>query len=441
MSLLPRRTVLAGLLAIACSGGGGPKNDAPGPGPSARTYGVATTWLWFGDLAPTAGGGFVAVGNDGADAYAFEVDAAGAIVWARRYDVGLADAPTSVRAVAGGFVVAGRSGSGSGRAFVTRLDATGGIVWHRNYWYLASSVASGPKREVLVRPTPDGGFVLGAVDQRMSSATYRPLLWLAKLDASGVETWQYAYGDLWMIDGTLNALELASDGGYVLAGVDQGEALVVKVASDGTLLWARWYGDAFGGANAVHEVPGVGYVVAGCRGNATTQITDPVLLALDANGGLVWQRVYGGAESASAADVAPDADGGFLVTGWARVASNPWLLAMKVDASGAIAWQRTYGNGNDSGSYVARMADGRWRVAGTGGAGTNNGIWVLELPSDGAITFTGSALQTGTAGLARLPDTLPAQARSISQIATTSTSASGAPLASPATLTLVEDAP
>ena len=113
-----------------------------------------------------------------------------------------------------------------------------------------SSVASGPKREVIVRPTPDGGFALGAVDQRMSSATYRPLLWLAKLDASGVETWQYAYGDLWMIDGTLNALELASDGGYVLAGVDQGEALVVKVASDGTLLWARWYGDAFGGANA-----------------------------------------------------------------------------------------------------------------------------------------------------------------------------------------------
>ena len=73
MSLRPSRTLLAALLAIACSGGGGTKDGAPGPGPSARTYGVATTWLWFGDLAPTAGGGFVAVGNDGADAFAFEV--------------------------------------------------------------------------------------------------------------------------------------------------------------------------------------------------------------------------------------------------------------------------------------------------------------------------------------------------------------------------------
>ncbi len=441
MSLRPCCAVLATLLAIACSGGGGKNDDAPAPGPSARTYGVATTWLWFGDLAPTAGGGFVAVGNDGADAFAFEVDAAGAIVWARRYDVGLADAPTSVRVVPGGFVVGGRSGSGSGRAFVTRLDATGAIVWHRNYWYLASSVTSGPPREVVVRPTSDGGFVLGAVDQRMTSAVYRPLLWLAKLDASGVESWQYAYGDLWSLDGTLNALELASDGGYVLAGVDQGELLVAKIAPDGALQWTRWYGDAFGGANAVHEVPGVGYVVAGYRGNATTQITDPVLLALDANGALVWQRVYGGAESAALADFAPDVDGGFIVTGWARVGSAPWLLAMKVDASGAIAWQRTYGNGNDTGSYVAGTADGRWRIAGTGGAGANNGVWVLELPPDGAITFPGTALQTGSANLVRIADTLPAQARSISRITTTHTSSSGAPNASAATLTSVQDAP
>jgi hypothetical protein len=434
------RGALAALLAIACSGGGETTGDAPGPAPSARTYGLATTWLWFQDLAPTASGGFVAAANDGADAYVFEVDAAGAIVWAKRYDLGYADAPTSVRPVPGGFVVGGRTSS-SGQAWVMKLDANGGIVWHRRYGYLASSVTTGPPREVRVRPTPDGGYVVAAVDQRMSNATYRPLLWLAKLDAAGIETWQYAYGDLWAIDGTLNALELASDGGYVLAGVDQGEALVAKVGADGALLWARWYGDAFGGANAVHEVPGVGYVVAGYRGNATTQITDPVLLALDANGALVWQRVYGGAESASAADVAPDADGGFLVTGWARVASSPFLLAMKVDAAGGIVWQRTYGDGNDTGGWIDRMSDGRWRVAGTGGAGTNNGVWVLELPADGAIAFADAALQTGTAGLARVADTLPSQARTISGFATAHASTTGAPNVSPATITFVEDAP
>src|SRR5512138_681705 len=261
MTVRPGSTVLAALLAIACSCET-KEQDPVVPGvATSRTYLPPSGSAYFGDLALTAGGGFVVAADSGSsDAYVLEADAAGAIAWQRRYDAAPTDIPTSVRPVTGGFLVAGESGSGPNQVFLMKLDATGAILWEKSYGDVARNATGFRRRAVLVRPTPDGGCALATTDERQAGASYQPRAWVAKLDASGGITWQYSYGDLSALDGDLRALEPTSDGGWVLAGVHRGGFLVAKLAGNGALLWASRYADAgMGGANAVHEVPGVGY--------------------------------------------------------------------------------------------------------------------------------------------------------------------------------------
>ncbi len=440
MTRRPGRRVLAALLAIACSGGG-KSQDPPVPAAAARTYELAGTYLFFADLAPTADGGFVASAYTSAwDAVVLRVAPSGAILWQQRFESGANDIAHSVRPVPGGYVVGGESWSGSSRSWAMKLDEAGAIVWKRDYAPMARTSLSGHRR-VLVRPTPDGGYVLATADEHYASANYYPRAWVAKLDAAGAVTWQNAYGDLWLVDGAVQALEVASDGGYVLAGCDAGDLFVAKLASDGALLWKRNYGDVGGLPFAIHEFPGVGYVVAGRRSDDVSGLWQAVLLAVNTAGDLVWQRIYGNAGNAAAVDVAAGPDGGLLVVGRVDIASGTYLLGMKVDAAGDIVWQRAYGEPNDIGWYAGRLPDGRWRIAGFGGSGAANGVWVLELPADGAIAFPGGRLTTATSDLARISDALPETSRPISATATTYTSGSAAFTTSAAGLTVVQDAP
>jgi hypothetical protein len=218
-----------------------------------------------------------------------------------------------------------------------------------------------------IRPTSDGGFVAVGSVYDPSQNTARLSAVILKLDSQGNVQWLRTLGQA---GGPLNAYFNAvqpADGSYVAAGefsppstcdsghgCDQG-VLVVKLDANGSVAWQRGFNsfDSSGKPTAGEHVfsitqasDGGGFVVSGRWGNSPTRgacCPGPLLLKLDANGNIQWQRAYeGGVYCVSsywfchpigglAYSVHQTSDGGYSLagagdlTGGDSVAQVPWL--------------------------------------------------------------------------------------------------------------------
>src|SRR5439155_8573257 len=103
--------------------------------------------------------------------------------------------------------------------------------------------------------------------------------------------WQRTWGDNGNIG---NAVKVAADGSVYVAGftftfgIGQGDALLLKFAPDGTLVWARTWGSP--GFDSAHDLaigPDGGIYIAGDTNN------DAFLVKFAPDGTLVWEREWG----------------------------------------------------------------------------------------------------------------------------------------------------
>ena len=96
-----------------------------------------------------------------------EVDSMGNKLWERTYGgTGPEQMWSMQKVLAGGFLLAGRSGSpssatktsphyGGGDLWIVKIDETGNVLWDKSHG------GTGEERLFTVKATPDGGFVLG----------------------------------------------------------------------------------------------------------------------------------------------------------------------------------------------------------------------------------------------------------------------------------------
>jgi hypothetical protein len=231
-------------------------------------------------------GGVLPAAGAPADLWVVRIDAAGGIVWQKRYGGDLGDAGVAIRQTRdGGYVVAGDTrsyGAGSADVWVLRLDAAGSVLWQRAY--------GGPDddRVVGLLALDEGGFILAG-----SRGVAEPGAWIARLDAAGGVVWEAVYGGGGRT--TVRALAAAAAGGFVLAG-DMSDAaafsdfFAARIGADGSLLWQHAYAtdspyqdEGYGLAPAA----GGGYFLSG--GSAWSEGFELVdstatLLRLDAGG-------------------------------------------------------------------------------------------------------------------------------------------------------------
>src|SRR4029079_4115700 len=131
--------------------------------------------------------------------------------------------------------------------------------------------------------------------------------WLLKLDAVGEPAWQSDVG----CNGAPGdyALGLAiqqwTDGGYILGGGVLGcgesfqRAFVEKVDANGTALWALAYAvSASTSINQIRQTTDGGYIAVGSAQNVDGLIA-ALVLKLDANGAVQWQRELGSGTTAA----------------------------------------------------------------------------------------------------------------------------------------------
>jgi hypothetical protein len=278
--------------------------------------------------------------------------------------------------------------SSVGCGHIVKLDATGNVVWSRVY------AASRQMTTIEdLKQTRDGGYVaVGTfLDDNSDIGGF-----VLKVDGVGNVQWQRLVGPSGRTHALLYAVQQTADGGYVAAGPTytasaapfDNSVLVVRLDSSGNLAWQRAYNsfDSSGAPTAGNVVNTIiqtsegGYLVGGAWGDTLPGACcqGPLLLKLDANGAIQWQKAYSGgvvcfylgcrAVGGLAYSVHETADGGYSVAGAGHLVGGdslsmvPWLA--KTDASGNLMWQHVYGPRSQYFASSTVMSDGGYLALG-----------------------------------------------------------------------------
>ncbi|OAG28349.1 PKD domain-containing protein [Thermodesulfatator autotrophicus] len=333
-----------------------------------------------------------------------KLDAEGNPEWQRLYEGPQVDRAYDVNQTRdGGYVIVGKTNSFSSshedHILVIKTDAGGNILWQKGF-------SAGQYKHACaysVQETADGGYVVAGKVQ--SSPGGLSDLLIMKLSQTGAIQWQHLYSkrleSSYSYDPTEEAayaVQQTRDGGYIVAGYTQffgaggvwrHHIWVLKLDENGYPEWSQEFGGYFSWdeAQAVRQTADGGYVIA-----ATHQVSDDThrdtwIIRLDADGGLVWSRTYGGSGDDGAYAVQETLEGGFIVAGYTDSfgpSADLWLL--KLSSSGEIVWQRAYGSENqgDYGYDVVALSNGGYVVAGHT-SGDNADFWVFKLDQEGRI--------------------------------------------------------
>lgn len=238
-----------------------------------------------------------------------------------------------------------------------------------------------------------------------------------------------------------NAVQELDDGGLILAGLGRSwaggtQALLVRVNSCGTVLWARTYGGT--GRQeflSVEVTPEGGYLAAGIN-TATDPAGDQWVIKTDADGVVVWSYVHDGDPPLEvdghtiqeyATHAVPTSDGGAIMVGesFAYGPGSPRFdatLVVKIAADGTRQWSQVYGSpdGEMSPQEVREVknAAGDWDgyavVAGCEGFGVGarlhnklDDAWLMRLGPDGTHRWSvcyGSDGDDDPTGMFQKPD-------------------------------------
>lgn len=395
MGSLIRRTslgvmmALAAVLMTACY-------ESRDPDFWGKTYDFSDSGEEILAMAPASGGGYVVAGTanvyaegmaDFGDLWIARLDSEGQVEWQRiihgpKMEIGI-DNMSVVQAADGGYAVTCRSNSfmDDFAPMVIRLDASGNLLWQRVYPQGVFHT-----HVVLLKQTSDGGFIM------LSSQ-------LTKLDAYGNVQWTQSYGYAGGGDFELMAIDIAPDGGYVMAGrlVDSHylgyfDGIIMKVDANGNLQWNREFGstNVFTDINAVRAVQG-GYMLAGSVSPAGSMSRDFLIAMCDTNGNLLWAKRFdlkGAEEEMRSIDIAHD--GSCVIAGSTNGYDTSDIVVAKMKLTGAIDWIKKY----DAEASVAREI--RRTPLGYAVAGYNGLGLLVSVDKNGAIPNAGNRIQTMT---------------------------------------------
>lgn len=186
---------------------------------------------------------------------------------------------------------------------------------------------------------------------------------------------------------------------------------VVKLNSDGGIQWQK----AFGGSDweyayAVDLTMDGGYIIAGTTYSTDGDVSsnphgdgDFWLVKLDNSGNMQWEKSLGGLHNDEAYDVKQTSDGGFILVGYAEMNENSgWVV--KTDNLGNIQWDKKFEDGFFQ--SVGLTVDGGYIVCGIKDGADG---WILKLSAAGDTEWskilgnsnaynTGSVMQTNDGG-------------------------------------------
>ena len=396
---MPRRVIVAILVVVFClslvSPGVADQSSAGHRYTWARSFGGQNAdFAWTAqqdtDNGYIIGGWTESFGAGAADLLLVKLDASGSVVWQKTYGGNANEAADLILTTADGYVVVGYTGSfGAGGLDVwfLKLDKAGSVVWQKTYGGTSDDEA------ISVLLADDGGFAIAGETKSFGAGDWD--VWVIKLDRDGNVQWQKTYGGPAKDTASADPFQQTPDGGYVLVGrtasfgAGESDAWVLKLDALGAIEWERTFGGPeHDEAHAVRIARDGSYVVAGFTESFGAGGVDTWLLKLDADGSVQWQKTYGGSRDDLTWTVGDTFDGGAIVGGTTESfgGGGSDLMLLKLDANGDIQWQKTYGgNRNDEANSVRQTTDGGFIVVGGTVVANRWDYWALKLDVEGSI--------------------------------------------------------
>jgi hypothetical protein len=208
------------------------------------------------------------------------------------------------------------------------------------------------------------------------------------------QTWQRTYGGTgsdWSY-----SVQQTSDGGYIVVGVtqsfgDSAQVYLIKIDASGGTLWTKTYGGTdYDGGFSVQQTSDGGFVITGWTQSFGAGHTDVYLVKTNAQGDTLWTRTYGGTGYDGGNSIQQTTDGGYIIAG-AKQTGYYAVYLIKTDGSGDTLWTRTYGGTySDDAWSVQQTSDGGYIVTGftmSFGAGGMD-VWLLKTDSLGDTLWT-----------------------------------------------------
>jgi YD repeat-containing protein len=334
-------------------------------------------------------GGTKSYGLGDFDVWLLKLDFNGILLWNRTfggvgYDIGVSAQQTTD----GGYILGGYTssfGAGNYDYWLIKTDSTGNAIWNKTYGgaehdYLAS-----------VQQTSDGGYILGGSSSSFGAGNYD--YWLIKTDSTGNTEWNKTYGGPLADQGGL--VQQTTDGGYILSGgtysygAGNRDILLIKLDSLGNQLW----NNTFGGIDYEHpystqQTDDNGYVIIGRTYSFGVGDSDVWLLKVDSNGNLLWNNTFGGNGLEYGYSISQADDGSYIIgavtSSFGAGDYDVWLI--KTDSIGRQLWNKTFGgNASDSIPVIEITIDNNYvAVALTLSNSQNNSydLWVMKAQSD-----------------------------------------------------------
>ena len=244
-------------------------------------------------------------------------------------------------------------------------------------------------------------------------------MWIVSLDAAGKTLWQKCFGG--SNEERAEDIKQTSDGGYIVAGWTRSingdvgdnngnaDAWIVKLASDGTIIWENNFGgskDDF--AKSIVEVSDGGYLLAGSTNSSNGDVSgnhgdrDAWIVKLDSGGNISWQKCFGGGSYDEFYSVLETTDGAFVAAGKTDSVngdvsknngmSDAWIV--EIDTNGAIIWEHSFGGtGSETAYTVQETIEGGFVFAGYTQSSDLVGFrgyrdaWVVKMSSAGILDW------------------------------------------------------
>jgi hypothetical protein len=349
----------------------------------------------------------------------------------------------------GGFMLGGFSASdisghktensrGGSDYWIVKTDANGLIEWDKTIG------GSGLDELVCIRPTSDGGFILGGNSispisgEKTDSCRGNIDFWIVKADSAGNIQWQKTLGGNEY--DYLAAIHQTVDGGYIVGGKsdsdisgDKTDACIgiydywiLKLDPVGNILWQRTIGGTSSDVlTSLRQTTDGGYIVAGnsisgVSGDKTEPsrgLHDYWLVKIDSIGNIQWRKTLGGNQNDYMHDIIQTDLGGYLVTGYSASdisgdktalyygSTDAWFL--NLDAAGNILWQKSYGGSEMEGLWsIKKSSTGGYMLSGgiesdISGTVTENSngtrdYWIMKIDENGVMEWQNTVGGTNT---------------------------------------------
>ena len=222
-----------------------------------KSYGKPNSINSGNAVVATDDGGYLIIGNSisvepdaTSNVYAVKIDVSGNVLWENTYGGETNEEGKDIAVTPEGFAIVGNTESyGEGRwdMWLLRIDKEGQEIARHAYGGKDNEMGN------AVITTQDGGLFLGGYSYSFSKGSLDA--WVVKVDAAGQQQWHKSFGQE-STDEAFSLLQL-SDGNLVMAGyIDiyepndeyvnisetANEALLVKFAQDGNVIWEKNFG-------------------------------------------------------------------------------------------------------------------------------------------------------------------------------------------------------